>query len=222
MLVVDSREKGSLPARVLRELPSMKAALSAGDYMIPTTYKESILIERSTGADFVGKIVSGRLWEQLRKCMEGASTVYFVIENPGSMRYSKLPMKAVISAMTAVTQKARLFVTSNATETYYLIEKLHREFGSEGKPDVDAFNSRIKPKSMSHEEQAQWALMGITKVGEKTAKKMLMKAGSLSALSQMEAEEMRKQFGKVGEAVYRVFHSDCSRPLNLKYSNQKQ
>ena len=90
MIYIDTREKGQFPVKIKEAFNGEMRTLDAGDYMI-TKDKGVIVIERSSFADFAGKIKSGRLKEQARKCLEVSEDVYFVVENPWAAKYSKMP-----------------------------------------------------------------------------------------------------------------------------------
>ena len=170
-MIVDSREKGNLPKNIIKDFNADLMALGAGDYWIP---KEDgyIIIERSSYSDFVGKIISGRLWEQLEKCLSKSDDVYFVLENPYLLNRSKMSYKAVIGAMASLSRKGvKLFTTRNSNETYAFIKYLYEKYNTEKK--VDQSETRVKPKKMTPREQALYMLMGCNGIGEKTAKSLL-------------------------------------------------
>jgi len=156
---------------VAQEFEHEYRALGAGDFWIP---KEEgyIIIERSTYSDFVGKIMSGRLWDQIDKCKSKSDDVYFVLENPYLLNRSQISYKAVIGAMASMTRKGvRTFTTRNASETHHLIRYLYEKYNTAKKIDQSA--TRVKPKKMTFREQAIYALMGMNGIGEKTAESLL-------------------------------------------------
>ena len=171
MLLIDTREKGNLHKKVAAEFPHEYRALGAGDFWIP---KEDgfIILERSSYADFVGKIMSGRVWEQLEKCKSKSDDFYFILENPTLLKYTKMNYKAVISCIVSLTrQGAKVVTTRNASETHQVIKYLYEKYNTDKK--VTHSETRVKPKSMTSKEQAVYALMGISKIGKKTAESIL-------------------------------------------------
>ena len=169
MLLIDTREKGNLHKKLAAEFEHEYRALDAGDYWIPTE-DGVIVIERSSYTDFIGKIMSGRLWDQMKKCMEKSTDVYFLLENPYAARFSKFSFKATIGAKTSLSRHVKIFETRNATESFlfikYLYERLHLN------KKISYKETRIKPRNMSNIEQAKYMLMGLNGVGESTVNKL--------------------------------------------------
>ena len=191
-ILIDSREKGNLPKQVKEIIGDAEiTVLDAGDYWIP---KEQgfILIERSTYADFIGKIVSGRLWEQMRKCTEASDDVYFVLENPYMQKFSKVSYKAIVGAKTALSRHVKIFETRNASETLVFIKKLYDKYNNNDNSDFREV--RVKPKSMTDKEQARFCLMGIRGIGQSIAEKLL-ESHSLAEVVLMTEDQLEQFVG---------------------------
>lgn len=172
VLIIDSRERGTLPVKMKELVPDATIeALGGGDYLI-TTEQGKLLFERSTYADFIGKIISGRLWEQVDKCLQITNDVYFVLENPYLLRYTKFNVKALIGVMGALSRKVHVITTRSVTETQYLLMYFYNKYHV--KREVQSYETRVKPRNMTDEEQALYCIMGINSVGEATAKKILV------------------------------------------------
>lgn len=207
MIVVDTREKGDFPYRVLKELPSKREMLAAGDYAIPTD-KGTIIIERSTLPDFVGKIKSGRLWKQVDKCCDASDDAYFVIEANYDWRYLGMPQASIVSAMVAISRKLKVLCVYGDHQTFMVLEKMHRSYGADRKMDVkEEVNSRVKTTETLMVDEVTWLLMGISGVGRRTAEKILKAAPShgMEGVMAMSREDLGK-LGKIGRHVYDTLH----------------
>ena len=204
MLLIDTREKGSLPKKLKEILPYEERALGAGDYWIP---KEQgfIIIERSTYSDFIGKIISGRLWQQVEKCTSKSDDVYFLLENPYMQKFSKFSYKATVGAKTSLSRRVRLFETRNASESFVFIAKLYEKYNTDKK--IDYKETRIKIKGMTDREMARYCLMGIRGVGQTTADKLL-EGHTLAEVAMMTDEYLKLLAGdRLAEKIWKVFHT---------------
>lgn len=207
MIIYDTREKCRIPEMIRKaRVYSREETLKAGDYLIPKPSGGNILVERSSFHDFVGKIISGRLWIQVEKCLDAeVGDTYFIIEGPFDWRNAGMRRKAIISAMVALTRKVKVLMTMNENDTFTVLEKMNRSYSSDHAPDIREFNSRVAPRVMDEDAQAEWVLQGLEGVGPKIAAKILRKAGSLAKVMEISEEEFL-ELGKVGKSVYRVLH----------------
>lgn len=203
-LIIDTREKGSLPKKLKEQVPFEERALGAGDYLIP---KEEgfILIERSTYSDFIGKIISGRLWEQMNKCLEISDDVYFLLENPYMQRFSKFSYKATVGAKTSLSRHVKIFETRNASESFIFITKLYEKYNSD--KQIDYKETRVKPKTMTDREMARYCLMGIRGIGQMIADKLL-EGHTLAEVAMMEEQHIKElTTEKIAKKIWKVFHT---------------
>ena len=192
MILIDTREKGNVPELLAEKNEHEFRALHAGDYWIATE-SDPIVIERSTYSDFVGKIMSGRLWEQLEKCKSVSSRIYFIFEG-GSLYQCNMNVKSIIGAMLSITAKGAFVIqTKGMAETIHAITYLHEKFGG-GKVPTH-YHSRIKPKHANEKEQTLMALQGYAKIGSKTAGDLLDKFGSLVKVLEASEEELAEVLG---------------------------
>lgn len=205
-LLIDSREKGNLPQKVAHEIPNNEVkALDAGDYWIPKQ-QGFILIERSTYSDFIGKIISGRLWEQVRKCKEASDDVYFLLENPFMQKFSKVSYKAIVAAKASLSREVRLFETRNASETLVFIKKLYDKYNSDDNKEFKEV--RVKPKKMSYYEQARFMLLGLNGVGDSTVNKIFESYGSLYNVLRTKENELADVVGeRLANQIRNVLHA---------------
>lgn len=202
MLLIDSREKGNLPKKCAKEFDNVIDALGAGDYWIPKD-EGFIIIERSTYTDFAGKIMSGRLWEQMNKCLTKSDDVYFILENPFTLKYTKINLKALYSAIASLSRRVKIITTRNSTETFYVIEKLYDKYNNPNKKEF--IDTRVKLKDKDPKKQAEYSLMGITGIGGTTASKLL-KDRTLRELVNLSNDQLIEGYGKkIADKLIKVF-----------------
>lgn len=202
--MIDSREKGNLPSKLKEKVPYEIRALGAGDYWIPKE-KGFIIIERSSYSDFIGKIISGRLWQQVEKCTSKSDDVYFLLENPYMQRFSKFSYKATVGAKTSLSRKVKIFETRNATETFIFITKLYEKYNTDRK--VDYKETRVKLKGMTDREMARYCLMGIRGIGQQIADKLLL-GHTLAEVAMMDKDHLTElTTKKIAEKIWKVFHT---------------
>ena len=204
VLLIDSREKGSLPVKLKKAVPYEERALGAGDYWIP---KEEgfIIIERSTYSDFIGKIISGRLWKQVEKCLSKSDDVYFLLENPYMQRFSKFSYKATVGAKTSLSRRVKIFETRNASESFVFIVKLYEKYNTDKK--VDYKETRVKIKGMTDREMARYCLMGVRGIGQQIADRLL-KGHTLAEVAMMDMDHLTElTTEKIAGKIWKVFHT---------------
>ena len=203
MLYIDTRESGNCHKNIAREVEHEYMALDAGDYIIPKK-GGLVVIERSTYTDFAGKIMSGRLWQQLEKCTAITDDVYFILENPFSLKYTKMNLGSIYGAMLSLSRKCKIITTRSASETKIVILGLHTRFTTDKK--VEASELRVKLKSKNTNELAKYCLMGITGVGSSRADKLLENR-SIAELSQMSESELSTIVSsKLAKNIYSVLN----------------
>lgn len=81
MIQVDTYEPGEI-AQAIRALQAQVevVALPFGDYYLHTPAQELVAIERKTVSDLLNSIASGRLADQLSRCLTGAKVTILLIE----------------------------------------------------------------------------------------------------------------------------------------------
>ena len=204
MLFIDTREHGKLVDSLSESVPVKRIVLDAGDFLIPKP-QGFVLIERSTFNDFVGKIKSQRLWEQVSKCTEITDDCYLLLENPFALKYSQFNRKAVWAMITEVSRKMKIMMAMNTNDSYVFIKKLYDDYNTERK--LERHETRVKSRHMTDEQQALYCLMGIEDVGEVTAKKLLTGA-SIQELSKMSVEQLGVFVDlKLAEKIFSVLHT---------------
>ena len=172
-MIIDSREKGLVPTK-LEKLGWEGATLPCGDYWIfHSDNCKPKIIEMMQINDMAGKIVSGRLWEQARKCLDVSDDVIFLILGGGRKLYGGVSRKSIAEIMATLCLSGIQIVSlRGAEEAVRFLTKL-----AEGavEPDVDHLDRliRLKPDKMDAKQEAVYCLMGIRGIGEKTAREVL-------------------------------------------------
>ena len=170
LIIVDTREHGPVANSVLKWPHSKRMYLDGGDFWIVGNDK-TIICERSTFTDFIGKIKSNRLYKQIEKCLALSDDVYLLLENPHGMRYSKMPRKSVYSMMTAVSEKVNVLVAQNAGDTLHCISYLNKKYGED--MVSRQIVTRVAKKNATPLEQARYVLSGIAGLGSIRAESLL-------------------------------------------------
>lgn len=217
VLLIDTREKGLQLANYLSsvgELNSRFDVLTAGDFFIVANKPEdNCVIERSTITDFLGKVRSGRLWEQLDKLKATSNNIHFLLEEPYKLKYTKWNTFAAVSLMASVGEQCKLFISQNVTWSSSYIMALHRKYASDREINRNEYNKRFRPrKDMTPTETAVWMLESVEGIGEATATKILSNY-SISELSKMEFEDLSKSLGNATIAD-RIYQSLKAKGIN--------
>ena len=203
MLLVDSREKGNLPTKLLKLDHVEKGTCNAGDYIIGTKdVANPVVIERTKLNDFIGKIISGRIDDQIEKCKDVSSDVILLLEGMHERPYTKLSYKSIIAKMASISRRGvQIICTKNSTESYEFIKKIHRMY-QDG--NIDKSKLRVKRRNMSLEDQAIYMLMGINGIGEMNAKRILQKHGSIADFISISAYGIHEITDPIEQKAYDV------------------
>ena len=155
--------------------------------------------------DFVGKIKSGRLWQQVEKCTGLSDDVYFILENPYSLKYTKMNLASIYGAMIALSRKCKIITTRSAGETKIVLMRLHERYATDRK--VNDGEMRVKLKTKDDDKLAQYCLMGIPSVGSARAKELLadFSIAELCDLSLQDLEFITSK--KVAKNIHAVLHA---------------
>ena len=151
--------------------------MNAGDCKIDGT-NGSWIIEVSSILDFVGKIRSGRLWEQAEKCLADCENVIFVIVGrDDNLRAKGVSMNARVGAKFSLMRRGiHVIQYTKYSQLLKLIKIISDKMDSKSKSTGEF--SRSKPKEMTVYDQAMYMLTGVKGIGEATARKIL-EEGSL-------------------------------------------
>lgn len=176
-VIADYREKSS-GVPLLLEQNGVRISfenLTVGDYILS---KEHAL-ERKTANDFVSSLVSGRLFDQIRRLREVYERPILVVEGDfGNQLEEFHNPKALWGALASVslTYDAKIFFTKDPNQTATLLASLARHTviqRAEG-PVV-----RARPRFASEEERQLVIVASLPGIGPKIADKLLRKFGTI-------------------------------------------
>ena len=205
MIIVDTREHGTVANSVLKWPNSKRMYLDGGDFWIVGNNR-TVICERSTFTDFIGKMKSNRLHKQISKCMELSDDVYFILENPHGMRYSKMPRKSVYSMIVSMSEKVNVLIAQNGGDTLHCLSYLNKKYGENmiSKPVI----TRAVKKNATPLEQAKNVLIGISGLGDSRAES-LMEDKSIADICRMDIEEIDQCIRNktVAKRVYAVLRA---------------
>ena len=130
-LKIDTREDKLFVRKLRSRIEGDVIVLDAGDYWIQTEDKP-IVIERSTYSDFVGKIMSGRLFKQVEKCLSVSNHVIFAIEFEGrhwnNYNYCSFPRAGFIGMLGSLTMRGVFpIILSGPSDTIQLISYFYNK-----------------------------------------------------------------------------------------------
>ena len=154
------------------EVPFEVDMMNGGDCKIDGI-NGSWLIEVSSIVDFIGKIKSGRLWEQAEKCLADTENVIFcIVGRNDNLRAKGVSMNARTGAKFSLMRRGIHVVHyNNYSQLLKLIKIIADKMDSKSKTTGEY--SKSKPKEMSSYDQAMMMLMSVKGIGEATARKIL-------------------------------------------------
>jgi len=213
MIVVDTREKGSLVPAKLEELkvPIEYRTLEIGDYLIG-----NLCVERKEIGDYVGSLIEGRLNNQLYELSYHYSHSILLVEGfvDEVLWMRKIKRSVYISSLAgAICKKSiegqqgvvSVVMVSSPYDTalllYYLDEKV-----SSGEFRMPQYNPEPKWK-MSRIVSLVCSLPG---VGETRGLKLLEKFNSIEDLVKASVEQIDEVEGigtKTAQEIWKVLHS---------------
>lgn len=205
-LFIDSREidkDKKLIEMLQKTYPTSTMTMQAGDFMIPKQ-EGFILIERMTATDFLGKIRSDRLRPQLEGMKQLTDDYYVIVENWWTVRkFTKWNIKSAIALLMSVVEKHRVIKCDNRLETFHAIQYFFDKYAVGRK--VSQSEVRFKPKDMTTDQQAVYALAGLEGIGKATAEKLLRHFGSLQSISNAEIADLELVVNKkLASRIYDV------------------
>jgi Fanconi anemia group M protein len=193
-IIADYREKNSM---VISELLAQGIEIEFKQLPVADFLVKDVAIERKTVSDFISSMLNQRLRNQLEE-LQQYSNKLLLIEgiaeqelyneqagvNPNAIRGFLLSI--------SLNHKIPIIYTKNYQDTakFLIVLAKQEERGEIG----------IRPKkNLSSKEQIQFILEGFPGIGPVTAKKLLKKYKTLSAIFSLKIEELAKEIGKKAE-----------------------
>ena len=186
-LIVDSSEPADIVSTLEKECNVLVRRIYVGDYILG-----DIAIERKSLADFEASVMDGRLFRQASEMLKSYRKAIILLE--GEEWEGRLGMRARLSAIARLLlMGASLVCTKNKEESALMIAQLYRKLGEDESPKVVLSK---KPKGRG--EQRVFVLASIPGVGEKLARKLLERFGSIKNIADASIKEIM-EVEKVGE-----------------------
>lgn len=186
-IIVDSRERN---AALIGALESMGISINimtinVGDYVV----SDRVCIERKTVSDFESSIMSGRLFEQVKRLKEGYELPILMLE--GESDFFKLKSNAINGAIASLYIDYGVMVvhTQNTSETARILASIARHEQMEhGRIPSLKGNARSFTESQFKER----VIGNIPGVGPKLAKSLLMHFKSIRGIANASEDELVK------------------------------
>lgn len=186
-IVVDVHEEQSgIPATLARELGAdvELASLPAGDYAVGS----GTLVERKRVRDLHSAVLKGRLWSQLGKLRAAAAFPYLLVEGSDIDR-GPLHANAVRGAcLAAIDQGIALLRSGQPRDSALWIHRLavrcqRTEVPAERPPYAE------RPKARGTREAAEAVLAAVPGISSSSARALLARFGSLTAVVSARPDE---------------------------------
>jgi ERCC4-type nuclease len=199
-MIVESREPSSNWEKIQKESPSStKEFFECGDYLLPCGYG----IERKKGRDFLGSLLSKRLYEQLINLCQYEHPILAVISDNiwkdfyySQSRYIHNVYLGTLSTVTAKFPQVRILQFEDDDQFIAFLVSLEKKLLEEG-----GDKERPKPfarRATSLEDRKENCLAQIEGVGIKMAQKLLKEYGSINKIAQA-TEEALQEMDKLGK-----------------------
>ncbi len=220
MIFLDYRERKMIP--LLLEIDDFVEItnLPIGDIVIPVE-DQSILIERKSAMDFIDSIKTSRLWDQAGRIKNTEYILNFKIKRKIIMIHEQI----LPSLLSERISWASIFGAIQELVYVYNFQVFHVETDYALKEFLRILIKREQEKKNDSEPKIKWEkhvpytkddltwklyiLSSIPYVGEKTAKKLLEKFGSIEKIARATPVELMKVPG-IGEEkakiIYRLLH----------------
>ncbi|MFQ5762950.1 MAG: ERCC4 domain-containing protein [Candidatus Bathyarchaeia archaeon] len=176
-MIVDTREKASGVPRMLQAegFNIVYRNLTVADYVLSPQHA----VERKEVGDFVGSMISGRLFDQLGRLAEAYDFPMAVVEGDLTAAVESFPNpKSIWGALAALSFgfDVRLFFTPNTANTAQLVAALMKHIHDRGyMPPV----ARERQRMASTMQLQRFIVASLPGVGPKTADRLLRRFGSV-------------------------------------------
>ena len=174
-VIIDSREDAQY---WLEKLGGKVQALPAGDFLIPGKDKV-YLIERKTSTDFVNSLISGRLWDQLKRMKASNAQPVLLVEGSFARprKWSRIHVSSLCGALASVIHDWQTPVVTLPRQSWSVVflRALSKRLGEPRRPH----RLRVSPKAaLTLREKQLYFLEGLPAVGAATSRAILEVYGS--------------------------------------------
>lgn len=210
-IVIDVNEPEDIPER-LRELGVAIEVrrIAPGDYVLGP-----IGIERKTLSDFFNSMVRKRLFEQVQRLRESYPQPLVILEGDLTEISTFKSPQAFLGALLAVEigERVPVLPTADKEQTALLLSILWKR----QEKGAAEYGLRHKPKTTTVEQRQRFLIEGLPNVGETLARSLLERFGSVRAVFNASAEELRR-VPKIGD----VKAAEIERLLDASYEGEQR
>ncbi len=220
MIILDYREKRIIPLILDVENHIEVDNLPVGDIIIPLG-NDCAVIERKEAHDFIDSIKNSRLWDQLARMDSYENVLGYRIKKRlvvihgnllPALLNERISWASIFGAMMEIVYVYGISLFQVETE-HAMGEfiRIFRNREEEGKNDLNV-KVRWERKVNYRKDDESWKLYilsSIPYVGEKTARKLLDKFGSIEKISRASIGELMKVEGigkEKAKLIYRLLH----------------
>lgn len=215
MIILDYRERKIIP--VVLELDDVEIYnLPVGDILIPVNH-EAVLIERKSSVDFIESIKNSRLWDQLARIQSTENVLDYrvrrrilVIHDPmlPAVLSARISWASIFGALQEIVYVYNVQVFHTETEHAFseflrILAKRELENKNDGYPIIKW--ERRMNYTMDDQSWRIYILSSIPYVGEKTAKLLLEKFGTIENISKASIHDLKKIKG-IGDEKAKLIH----------------
>ncbi len=208
-IIVDHRESRSPVMRFLTQKDVLvePQQLDVGDYIISSR----IGVERKTVDDFLGSLIEGKLFVQMKNLRATYSRPLLLIEGEGLLMKRNMSHNAIFGSIAAIIVDfgIPIITTQTAQETADFLAVMAQREQKEGDRAV-AIRGEKTARTVS--EQQQFLVEGLPNVSAVLAQRLLQHFGSIRALANATEEELCKISG-IGKNIA----GDILKILNADY-----
>jgi Fanconi anemia group M protein len=208
-IIVDHRESRSQVMRFLtqKDILVEPQQLDVGDYIISSR----IGIERKTVDDFLGSLIEGKLFVQMKHLRATYSRPILLIEGEGLLTKRNMSHNAIFGSIAAIVVDfgIPIITTHDAQETADFLTVMAQREQKEGDRAV-AIRGEKTARTIS--EQQQFLVEGLPNVSAVLAQRLLQHFGSIRALANATEEDLCKIAG-IGKNIA----ADILKILNAEY-----
>ncbi|MEL9998851.1 MAG: helix-hairpin-helix domain-containing protein [Thermoplasmata archaeon] len=220
MIILDYREKRIVQVALNVDNHVEVSTLPIGDILIPFG-NECAIIERKESHDFIDSIKNSRLWDQLARMVSNEKIFDYSIKRKvliihgnllPAILSERISWASVFGALMEIVYVYGIYIfqveTDHGLEEFLRIFKKREE---EGKNDL-GINVRWERKLNYKKDDFSWKiyiLSSIPYVGDKTARKLLEKFGTIEKISKANIGELMKVEGigkEKAKLIYRLLH----------------
>ena len=207
-IIVDHRESRSNVARFLSHKDTLieSQQLDVGDYVLSSR----IGVERKNVDDFLGSLIDGKLFMQIRQLRSAYSRPVLILEGEGLLTKRNISHNAIFGSFVSIIVDfgIPIITTQNARET---ADFLYVMANREQKKDSKDVAIRGKKWSMSLTENQQFLIEGLPNVSAVLAKRLLHHFGNIRSIVTASEEELCEVHGigtNIASEIVKLFNSD--------------